>query len=106
MEKIVTIKFMSPLGLGSVIKADFINKTVEVENFTDKIPLTAFGVNKNPTWENFERFLEDRVLPRTRDKIKICLDDIGVPYWDPILIIKKTQGRMSFDQCWLDVEGW
>lgn len=97
-------KLMSPLGLGSVIHVDFIKKTVSVENFTDQIPLTAFGVIDNPTWERFEYFLKSRCFPETRDYKELILKEMGIDRWDPILIISKTQGRMLHDNLWLEVE--
>lgn len=102
--KVVTLRFMSPEGVGSTIKADFINKTVEVENHTDVILFTAFGVVTNPTWKQFEEFLESRVVPKTRDRLEIALKAIGVPFWDPMLIIRKTEGRMLHDDFYIEIE--
>lgn len=100
---IVIIKLYSPRGLGTIIYADYRNKTVRIENRTDEILDTAFGVNLHPTWEQYEAFLEERCFPRTRDKLKLVLDDIGVDCYDPIQIIRKTQGRMHEDHLWLEI---
>lgn len=102
--KPVVLWFMSPKGVGTVIEADFVNKVVKVENHTDIIPLTAFGVIKNPTWEQFEKFLESRVVPRSRDRLKMVLDEIGVQCWDPMLIIRKTEGRMLHDDFFIEIK--
>ena len=33
---------------------------IYIKNYTDQIPLRAFGVVDNPSWNDFEYFLEDR----------------------------------------------
>ena len=79
-------------------------KTIQIENHTDRILDTAFGVNTTPTWKDFETFLEDRCFPRTRDKMKLVLEDIGLPFYDTFMIIEKTQGRMAEDDFWIRIE--
>jgi putative transcriptional regulator len=32
------------------------------------------------------------------------LDELDIPFYDPFLIIEKTQGRMSEDEFWLAIE--
>ena len=54
--------------------------------------------------EDFKEFLESRCFPRTRDKMKLVLEDVGVPCYDPYLIIEKTEGRMAEDDFWLKIE--
>lgn len=100
----MVVKLYSPRGLGTIIHADYKSQTVRIENKTDKILDTAFGVNQNPSWKEYEAFLEDRCFPRTRDKLKLVLADIGVSCYDPIQIIKKTKGRMAEDNLWLEIE--
>lgn len=96
------LKFMDPKGVCTIIYADFKNRTVKIENKTDDILHRAFGVKENPTWEDFEFFLEDRCFPRTRDKMKLILRDLGLDCYDPLQIIGKTQGRMAEDQQWIE----
>ncbi len=64
----------------------------------------AFGVKLEPEYEDYEAFLESRCFPRTRDKMKIQLKELDIPFYDPLLIIEKTQGRMADDDFWLKVE--
>ena len=40
----------------------------------------------------------------TRDKMKLVLRDLGVPFYDPYLIVQKTEGRMAEDDFWLKIE--
>ena len=54
-----------------------------------------------PSWEDFEYFIEDRCFPRTRDHAKEILLEMGVPFYDPLLIIEKTKGYMAGDNQWI-----
>lgn len=95
--------FMYDDELCSVIDVDFRNQKVYVENKTDEIILTAFGVNKNPDWETFNEFLESRCVPRTRCQIKEILRENGMDFYEPLQIIEKTQGRMAEDHHWIRI---
>lgn len=97
------LEFRSPRGLGTTIVADFQNKQVRIANHTDVILDTAFGVNLHPTWEEFEKFLESRCVPKTRHHLDWALEEIGVDHYDPLLIIEKTAGRMAEDDNWLEI---
>lgn len=66
-----------------------------------KIPLRAFGVVEHPTWDDFTWFLESRCFPKTRDHAKDILKEMGLPFYDPLLIIEKTDGRMAGDEQWI-----
>ena len=88
----------------SVILADMDARTVCVENFTDDLMMTAFGVNLTPTWDDLLEFLEDRCMPRTRAGLQKYLDCIGVDEYDVFAIVQKTGGRMAEDHQWMEVE--
>ncbi|MBO6065230.1 MAG: helix-turn-helix domain-containing protein [Lachnospiraceae bacterium] len=88
----------------SVIDADEVSREVKVYNYTDKPLYQAFGVNTEPTFEEYEAFLEERCFPKTRDKMKLELKRLGLPFYDPILIIEKTEGRMAGDRFWIRIE--
>ena len=85
------------------ILVDFKREKIAIRNTTDKIMLRAFGINQNPTWEEFLEFLEDRCFPRTRDNLKLILQDLELDFYDPFYIIEKTHGRMGEDMQWLKV---
>ncbi len=57
----------------------------------------AFGVKKNPSWEDYLHFLEERCVPKSRDHMSVVLDDYGLDFFDPMSIVEKTGGRMSGD---------
>lgn len=87
----------------AVIDVDEPNRIVEVTNFTDMVIYRPFGNNTTPTYEDYEEFVESRCFPRTRDKMKLELEKLGIPFYDPIMIIEKTQGRMEEDDFWIDI---
>ena len=87
--------------LCTIIKADYTNETVEIQNYTDIIEYRAFGVKTNPTWKDYEIFIKDRVFPETRAEMKRTLRSYGLDFYDPLLIIDKTSGRMADDTQWL-----
>lgn len=89
--------------LCSIIDADFTTKQVRVENKVDSILDTAFGVNTEPTWDDFLIFLESRCIPRTRSGLNYYLDAVGGSEYDPIQLVEKTHGRMAEDHKWLKI---
>ena len=86
------------------IVADYTEKTICIENYVDDFIRTAFGNNCVPTWNDYQAFLEDRCIPRSRAGLREYLEAIGVDQYDPLEIIQKTAGRMSEDDQWLKVE--
>ena len=36
--------------------------------------------------------------------MKIMLEGLGIPFYDPILIVEKTGGRMAEDDFWIKIE--
>lgn len=98
------LKFYDRDLLCTTIIADTVKQTVTIQNHTDHIIKTAFGNNCSPTWEDFMLFLEDRCIPRTRAGLREYLEQIGVEEYDPIEIIKKTEGRMAEDGQWIKIE--
>ena len=97
------IEFRNKRGVGTTIYADFEKREIHIENHTDHILDTAFGINEHPTWEQFEKFLESRCMPRTMHHVEWLLADIGLDHYDPLSIIEKTNGRVAGDNYWLDI---
>lgn len=98
---VLRMEYMCEDELCSVILVDFMQKRIEVANMTDEIIHRAFGVKAKPDWEDFEYFLESRCFPRSRDKLKSVLRDLGLSSYDPLAIIEKTEGRMAEDKQWI-----
>ena len=88
----------------TIIDIDEIERKVKIQNYTRNLLYRAFGVNTEPTFEDYEEFLESRCFPRTRDKMKIELKMLDIPFYDPLMIIEKTQGRMADDDFWIKIE--
>lgn len=80
------------------------HRRIAVYNYTQDVMRRAFGRIENPTYEQYEAFLESRCFPRSRDKMKIMLEQLDLPFYDPLMIIEKTQGRMADDDFWLMAE--
>ena len=102
--RLMKLEFYDGEVLCTKIIADFTDETLFVENTTEHIVKTAFGKNEVPTWEDFQNFLEERCVPRSRSGIREYLEAIGVEEYSPIEIIKKTSGRMAEDNQWLKWE--
>ena len=97
------MNFMNGQQLCTVIDVDFKHEVVRMKNYTDRIPLRAFGVVENPSWADFEEFLKERCLPASRAGLKGILREMEVPFFDPLLIIEKTNGRMAGDNQWVQM---
>ena len=97
------IEFYDANKICSLIYADFTDKTLRVENYSDVVK-TAFGNNDTPTWADFQDFLKERCIPKERSGLREYLEAIGVDEYNPIDIIKKTQGRMAEDNQWIKME--
>lgn len=97
------MKYMNGDQLCTIIDIDFFNERIYITNYTSNIIHRAFGVIKEPDWNDFQYFLESRCLPRTRFNLKSALKDIGVTDYDSLAIIEKTKGRMAEDNQWLGI---
>ena len=73
----------------TLIDSDDINQRISIKNYTTNILLRAFGKNEHPTYKDYEDFLESRCFPRQRDKMKLILKDLDLPFYDPMMIIRK-----------------
>lgn len=98
-----TFLFYDGQTLCTRIFADFTDKTVCAENYTDNLIKTAFGKNALPTWEDFAAFLEERCVPRERAGLREFLESFGLEEYEPLEIIKRTKGRMAEDNQWIEV---
>lgn len=88
----------------TIIDVDEFSRKVKIKNYVKEPLFKAFGVNTEPTFEEYEEFIESRCFPKTRDKLKLELARLDIPFYDPILIIEKTEGRMSDDDFWIRID--
>ena len=98
------LKYMHKDILCTVIDVDEVEKKIEIRNYVKNTMFRAFGINTEPEYEDYEEFLESRCFPKTRDKMKLELKKLGLSFYDPIMIIEKTEGRMAEDDFWIKIE--
>ena len=89
--------------LCTVIIADYSDSEIFIENKTDDFLHCAFGKNENPDWADYLEFLESRCVPKSRDRIRNYLEAIGLDSYDPLEIIRKTNGKMAEDNQFIRV---
>lgn len=90
--------------LCTIIDIDERNQQIKIKNFVTDYIYRAFGRNEHPTMEDYRYFLESRCFPKTRDKMKWMLKELDLPFYDPFLIIEKTEGRMAEDHFHIQIE--
>lgn len=88
----------------TVIDVDEPKRIVKIRNYVVDPLYRAFGVNTEPSYEDYEEFLKSRCFPETRDKMKLELKRLGLPFYDPVMIIEKTEGRMAEDKFRIKIE--
>ena len=96
--------YMKNNVLCTLIDVDDTKQIVKIKNFTENLMFRAFGKNETPNYKDYEEFLKSRCFPETRDKLKLVLADLDLPFYDPFLIIQKTEGRMAEDDFWIKIE--
>lgn len=100
---VVQYEYFDRETLCSTIICDFTDKTLRVENHTDNLLKTAFGVQNKPTWNDFMEFMAERCVPKTRDNLAEILKELNLNSYDAVAIVEKTQGRMAEDEQWLRI---
>jgi len=90
--------------LCSLIDVDDVRQRVYVKNYIDNIYFRAFGALDKPDYEAYQAFLRSRCFPEERDMVKLELEKLGLPFYDPMMIIEKTEGRMAEDNFWIRIE--
>ena len=101
--KLLQLQFYHGDSLCTTILADETAEKVLIENHTSDPLYTAFGVNNNPDWQDYQNFLEERCIPKSRAGLQEYLNAIGVDEYHPLEIIRKTKGKMAEDRSWLEV---
>ena len=96
--------YMYKHNICTLIDVDQIKQEIKIINYTNNLMFRAFGINENPSFEDYQEFLKSRCFPETRDKLKLVLNDLDLPFYDPFLIIQKTEGKMAEDDFWIKIE--
>lgn len=95
------IDYMFKTYVCTSIFVDFLNKKIKIVNKTDDILHRAFGVNENPSWNDFNVFLKDRCFSEARGDKKSLLESLGIESYDPLQIVEKTKGKTYEDSQWM-----
>lgn len=100
------LKYMKDgYGLCTEIDVDYMNETVKIKNYVDHPLDRAFGINENPTFKDYEAFLEDRCMPRTRQRLDLELKMLGLNCgYNPFVIAKHFNGRTAGDSHYIIFE--
>ena len=96
--------YMCGQDICTVIDVDEVRRMLKVYNYTKRYQYRAFGREEMPSFDQYEEFLESRCFPRSRDKMKLMLQELELPFYDPLMIIEKTEGRMAEDEFWIRIE--
>ena len=99
---VMRLDFMYKQKVCTEIYVDFEHKQIKIINRTNDIMKRAFGVNENPTWEDFESFIAERCFPNSRALKKTILQRIGVESYDPLQILEMNKGRTAEDNQYIN----
>lgn len=88
----------------TIMDVDEREKDIFVTNYVGDYVYQAFGNIQDPKYHDYLRFIESRCFPESRDQMKLVLKDLNIPFYDPILIIENTEGRMSENNFWIKIE--
>ena len=100
----IRLWYMHKETVCTIIDVNEMKREVCIKNYTDNVMFRAFGVEEHPDYERYVEFLESRCFPESRDKMKLILKDMDLPFYDPFMIIEKTEGRMAEDDFWIRIE--
>jgi len=100
----IRLWYMHNQTVCTIIDVNEMKKEVKIRNYTDNRMFRAFGIEENPDYAAYMDFLESRCFPESRDKMKLVLRDLDLPFYDPFMIIEKTEGRMAEDDFWIRIE--
>lgn len=105
-EKVYPLRlwYMHEQKVCSIIDVNELSKQVHVTNYIDNPLFRAFGNVEEPDYDMYTEFLESRCFPKSRDKMKLVLADLALPFYDPFMIIERTEGRMAEDNFWIRIE--
>ena len=94
--------------VGKIIKDNNGKYTSEclVDKDDHDYPVTLFGFNKELARDNqdlIKFWLEDRVIPRTRQGLNMTLESVGLDHWDLEKLLELNHGRCSNDWYYLEI---
>lgn len=83
------------------------NQNIIIDHLTtEQVPyLPSYLYASTMTQGQLNDFFESRCVPRTRVNIDELLDKMGIPFYHPLSIIKKTHGLITDDFIWIRFDG-
>lgn len=96
------LHYMNGTKLTTDIIVDFVQKSVCIENYSSFPLELAFGVNLQPSFDDFLRFIQSRCFPQNVDRVRLHLKELGLDSYNPLAIIMKTHGRLANDHMSLE----
>ena len=96
--------YMHDQTVCTIIDVDESRQRIRIKNYAKHIMFRAFGKIEDPDYDMYMDFIESRCFPRSRDKMKLILQDLDLPFYDPLMIIEKTEGRRAEDHFWIRIE--
>ena len=100
----IRLWYMHKQTICTIIDVNEMTREVKIYNYAENVMFRAFGVEEQPDYQMYQEFLESRCFPKSRDKMKLILKDLDLPFYDPFMIIEKTEGRMAEDDFWIKIE--
>lgn len=103
MANILNFEYLMEDEVMSKVSVNFDTGEIDVENYTDLLMFTVFGLREH-TVDVLNDFFEDRCFSRHRPDVNILLDLIGLKQYNPLDIVKVTHGRTTHDTLWIRFE--
>ena len=100
----IRLWYMHDQTVCTIIDVNEMQREIRIMNYVDNLMFRAFGAEDHPDYNRYLEFLESRCFPESRDKMKLVLKDLDLPFYDPFMIIEKTEGRMAEDDFWIRIE--
>ena len=86
------LRYLNGDRLCTIIDVNDREQRVIIKNYVTDPLYRAFGRNEHPSYRDYEEFLE------------IILEELNLPFYDPFLIIQKTEGKMAEDNFRIEIE--
>jgi hypothetical protein len=83
------------------VEYDYTKNYIYFENYVDRPVMLPFGIKKEVTLNDLKDFFQSRCFPKERPSCKQMLRALGVPFYEPELIVRKTHGLQYEDYLWL-----
>ena len=75
--------------------------SVNFKNYGYPAVMLPFGIRTSATYNDLMDFYESRCFPRERANCKEILHNLGLDYYEPEMICRKTHGLQFDDFIWL-----